>query len=122
MKLLLDGNLSPKLVATLSDAGHDVVHVRDLHLQAADDPTILETASTEGRVLISADTDFSSLLARRRLTKPSLLLIRRSTGRRASQLSNVLLEILEQVSEPLEEGSVIVLEDTRIRIRKLPIL
>lgn len=61
MKLLLDNNLSAKL-ALLAGAGHDVTHVRDHGLASADDQTVLALAVETGRVLISADTDFGTLL------------------------------------------------------------
>jgi predicted nuclease of predicted toxin-antitoxin system len=64
MRLLLDENLSPAVSGFLVEAGHDVVHVRDRGLTSARDDVVLAVAATEERVLISADTDFGTLLAR----------------------------------------------------------
>lgn len=64
MRFLLDQNLAPALADGLSRAGHDAAHVRDRGLSRADDATVLELARTEERILISADTDFGTLLAR----------------------------------------------------------
>ena len=64
MRFLLDNNLSPKLAEPLRTAGHDVIHVRDIGLQRATDEAVIDAARTEGRVLVSADTDFGTLLAR----------------------------------------------------------
>lgn len=64
MRLLLDNKLSPKLVALLIEAGHDVTHVGD-HEMAADDRSVLALAAETRRVLVSADTDFGTLLAGR---------------------------------------------------------
>jgi predicted nuclease of predicted toxin-antitoxin system len=57
MKLLLDANLSPRLAATLTEAGYKVAHVADLGLLTAADATILDRAEANGFVVITADTD-----------------------------------------------------------------
>lgn len=77
MRFLLDNNLSNTLAAGLREAGHDVLHVRDVELGAADDTTVLGFARAERRVLISADTDFGGILARSGLDSPSVILFRR---------------------------------------------
>jgi predicted nuclease of predicted toxin-antitoxin system len=121
MKFLIDANLSPVVASLLLNAGHDVVHVRDVNLQAASDSVVLATAASQDRVLVSADTDFTTILARERLRRPSLLLIRRSSGRRSQALAEILTDVISEVAGELERGSVVVVEDTRLRIRTLPI-
>ena len=121
MRFLLDNNLSPKLIDLLRAAGHDVTHVRDLGLAAAPDEVVLERARGEGRVLISADTDFGTLLARLHATSPSFVLIRRAAGRRAAEQAELLLGNLALVEDDLRAGAVVVLGEATIRIRRLPI-
>ena len=91
MKFLIDNNLSPLLAESLKAAGHDAVHLRDLGMQAAPDPAVLQRAQVEERVLVSADTDFGGLLSRSHATGPSVLLIRRLAGRRAAEQSAIIL-------------------------------
>ena len=45
MKLLLDNNLSPQVVALLAVQGHEAEHVRDHGMQAAPDEAVLELAA-----------------------------------------------------------------------------
>jgi predicted nuclease of predicted toxin-antitoxin system len=81
MRFLLDENLSPKLADLLRTANHDVVHVRDIGLASASDQVVIEAARADDRVLISADTDIGTLLARSHAHRPSFVLIRRASGR-----------------------------------------
>lgn len=120
MKFLIDNAVSPSLAAGLSQAGHNAVHVREYNMQSASDDEILKRAAEEGRILVSADTDFSALLALRRTTQPSLVLFHGRSRRPETQL-RLLLSNLAALEESLAEGCIAVIEETRIRLRMLPV-
>jgi len=82
----------------------------------------MELARSQDRVVISADTDFGTLLARQAATKPSVLLVRRLVGRRVTEMGGVILANIDAVTEDLEAGAVVVLAEDTIRIRRLPML
>jgi predicted nuclease of predicted toxin-antitoxin system len=65
MKLLLDHNLSPKLVDGLKDRFPGTLHVRQVRLNQASDLEVWEFARAGDFILVSKDSDFSDLMVLR---------------------------------------------------------
>jgi predicted nuclease of predicted toxin-antitoxin system len=119
VRLLLDENLQRQITVVLAAAGHDVVHVADRGLLGQPDEVIMGAAVDEQRTLVTADTDFGALLALSGTPVPSVLLLRRGE-RRANQRATQILEALEVGADALESGALVVAEQARVRIRRLP--
>jgi predicted nuclease of predicted toxin-antitoxin system len=121
LKFLIDNALSPLVAEGLKQSRHDAAHVRDYDLQTANDEVIFDRAANEGRILISADTDFATILALRQKKSPSIMIFRRGADRRPERQVALLLANLPAIQEYLEQGSIIVFEQARVRVRLLPI-
>lgn len=121
MKLLVDANLSPRLVSLLTQAGHDVTHVFDLGMGEADDEAILARALAEERAVATADTDFVTMLALTGAELPSVVLVRRDTGRRVAALASLLVANVAPLDAEIRKGCIVVVEADRVRVRSLPI-
>lgn len=120
MRFLLDECLPLRLAELLRAAGHDCSHVYDAGLGGQPDDQIMALAERDHRILISADTDFGELLANSAVLAPSLILIRRS-DKRAGPLAAVIIANLAPIEDDLDAGALVVISDTRVRTRRLPV-
>jgi len=90
-------------------------------LQHAEDDAIFDRAAVEGRILVTADADFGTLLAARSSRQPSVIQFRGEGSRKPDVLARTLLANLPQLVDSLENGCIVTFEPARVRLRLLPI-
>lgn len=120
MRFLADMGVSYSVVLHLRLDGHDVVHLRDIGMQRMPDEQIFARASDEARVILTFDLDFARLAFDARTALPGIV-IYRLTDPRAYQQIERLMVALRVARAALEAGAVVVIDDTRVRVRELPI-
>lgn len=120
MKFLVDNALPPRLAGLLLAAGYDAVHVRDYGMHTASDEDILARALKEDRIVVSADADFSAILAAQEANRPSFILFRDPNLLGAHDFFDILLPSLPMLEGELTSGCVAVFRYGRLRVRKLP--
>jgi len=120
MRFLADAGISPKTVDFLRRNGHEAVHVRELGMQRAPDPLLIEKARAEDRILLTFDLDFGEILALGVIARPSVVIFRLS-DERADSVNQRLEGVLAEQAEALASGVLILIEDARYRTRRLPI-
>ena len=120
MKFLVDMPLSPALAVWMTTQGHDAVHAQDMELDRALDDVIFEKARKEQRVIVTADLDYTRLLAFAHTEGPGLILFRGGNYSEQEAL-NRLRSVFDTIPEEEYPNSIIVIEKDRIRRRRLPI-
>ena len=116
MKLLLDQGLPRSAAVHLQNRGFEAKHVGNLGMSAAEDSEILARAAADGEVVITLDSDFHTILAHSRATRPSVIRVR-VEGLKGEALAALLLKVLEPCREDLENGAAITIQGERARIQ-----
>lgn len=119
-RFLADMNISPKTVAALQQAGWDIVRVSQRLPASASDDDVIALARQEQRVLLTQDLDFSTLIALSGATQPSLVTLRLLASDPES-VTRRLLDVLPRIEDVLTEGCAVTVEETVVRVRRLPI-
>ncbi len=120
MRFLLDMGVARRISAWLRERGHDAVHLAEEGLHRAPDSHIFLKASQEKRIIVTFDLDFCEIAAFSVEPFATVILFRLHNTRTPFVIER-LRNILNLSSEYFEKGSVIVVEDHRIRFRRLPI-
>lgn len=120
MRLLADMGVSMGTVGLPREGGHDAVHLHEQGLQRLPDAEILKKAVAEERVIVTFDLDFGDLMALGIERAPSVMILRLHDDT-PDLVARRLLEILDRRQAELENGALIVIEDARYRMRRLPI-
>ncbi len=120
MKFIVDQPVSPLLAERLRDGGHDAFHLRERGLSRSRDDDIFAVAVAENRIIVTADLDFSRILALSGRDGPGLILFR--AGDISDQQMLSLLEaVLERIPADRLSRSVVVVDGRRMRIAPLPL-
>jgi predicted nuclease of predicted toxin-antitoxin system len=107
VKLLVDQNLSYKLVGLLCDLFPNSAHVGDVGLRNAGDDEVWKYAATHGYLIVTKDEDFNSRSAVHRLP-PKVIWIQ--TGNCATDRVHVLLRRnFDEITEFEQQGDIGVL-------------
>ena len=121
MNLLVDANVSPAVAARLRDAGYDAVHVIEMGLATAIDPAIVDYAEANDLVIVTVDTAFPMLIALRRATSPSVVLLRGVNELAPDRHAALVMANLPAVADDLKSGAIVSLGPDHLRVRSLPL-
>ena len=120
MRFLADMGVDIRVVRWLRDSGHDAVHLRDEGLHRLPNGEIFEKAISESRILLTFDLDFGEIAAASK-ARPVQVIVFRLRNTRASHVITRLGAILTEPVLTSGRGVVISAEESRHRIRYLPV-
>ena len=120
MRFLADMGVSLMTVGALRAANHDAVHLRDEGLIRLPDPEIATKAVAERRIVLTFDLDFGDILATAGSEVPSVVIFRLRDQTPAA-VNPRLFRVIAECAEELASGAIIIVEDERFRVRRLPI-
>ena len=112
--------VTPDAIEHLGRAGHEAVHAASIGLATATDRQIVETARSQGRIVVTADLDYPRLLALEHAHGPGVILFRGGSYSDREMLG-LLDRVLATVPESELSRSITVVDRHRIRRRRLPI-
>ena len=112
MRFLVDLCAGRRLAAWLRDQGHDALFSDELGVDPGDH-ALLEYAVSEGRILVTIDSDFGKLVFVRQVSHAGL--VRLPDVPMARRIS-VMKQVLERHREALEAQAIITVRGQRIRI------
>ncbi len=120
MKFMLDMGISPKTAVFLRNLGYDAIHLHDLESDRSTDPSVMQMARNEERILLTHDLDFGELIAASGANAPSVIIFRlRNMNPR--NVNRFLNGIITEHRDALEKGAIVSVTEGQVRVRLLPL-
>lgn len=113
-------NLSPEWLGVLAQAGWEASHWSTTGSPTAADTELFNWARRHGWVLLTQDLDFAEILFHTQAGAPSIVLLRLRNELDTSQQARVCT-LLRTAMPALETGALLVIDERRARLRRLPI-
>lgn len=120
VRILVDMNLSPDWVPVLTGHGWPTMHWSAVGDPRATDRTIMDWAVTNGYVVFTHDLDFGTMLALTHASGPSVLQVR-GQDVLPEHMEQLVVATLRQHEPALVSGALVVANESKCRVRVLPI-
>ena len=120
MNILVDMNLSPIWVEVFARHGINAVHWSTIGDPRAPDSLLMNWARENEYIVFTHDLDFGALLALTQTISPSVIQVR-TQDVTPDHLERTLISSLRQHAASLELRALIILDESRARVRILPL-
>jgi predicted nuclease of predicted toxin-antitoxin system len=114
-RLKIDENLPDVVSKLLQYAGHDAATAREEGLAGAPDDTLLATAKSEGRVLVTLDHDFANV---RRYDPAGTagIIVLRLRDQTLPMIRRAVVRLADLLAREATAGRLWILDESRLRI------
>ena len=113
-------NLSPAWVTLLAHSELESLHWSSVGRPDAPDVEIMSWARDNGYTVLTYDLDFGTILALTAASGPSVVQIR-TQDVMSPQTSQSVIKVILRNRDPLQRGSLIVINESTERVRILPL-
>lgn len=113
-------NLSPDWCRVLREQGWEAAHWLDIGSRTAPDRDVMAVATRDRYVVFTHDLDFSAMLAATQANGPSIIQVR-AQDTLSAQFQDLAVGALRRFESELDSGAIVVLEQSRARVRLLPL-
>jgi predicted nuclease of predicted toxin-antitoxin system len=120
LRIVVDMNLSVEWMPLLEQAGWSALHWSAIGDPRADDVTIMAWALSHQHVVFTHDLDFATILALTHAGGPSVIQVR-AQRILPEHMGSTVLAALRQYEAELAAGAIVVVEQTKSRVRVLPL-
>lgn len=120
VRLVIDMNLSHEWCDVFAEIGWFAVHWSEVGSQSAEDQEIMTWARDNNCIVFTHDLDFGTLLALTHAAGPSVLQVR-SRKILPRHISVKTISVIRQYETELSSGAIVVIDDSKSRVRILPI-
>jgi predicted nuclease of predicted toxin-antitoxin system len=119
VRFVADMCMDVRVVTWLNSQGHDATHLRDQGLQRLPNGEIFDKAIAESRVVVTFDLDFGEIVALCKGRKAGVILFRLRNTRTAFVIQR-LSTVISECADALTRGAIVIVEETRHRVREFP--
>lgn len=120
MKIVIDMNLSPDWVQVFEKEGWTAKHWSQVGKATDPDAIIMNWAKANNYLVFTHDLDFGAILASTNAEAPSVIQVR-TADVLPDTLGARLIEIITTYQTELDTGALMIVDDTKARIRILPL-
>lgn len=106
-----------RVASWLDSQGYNTTHLRNEGLQRLANGGIFDKAIVESRVVVTFDLDFGEIVALSKGRKTSVVLFRLRNTRTPFVIQR-LSQVIIECADALEKGAIVIVEETRHRIRE----